>query len=527
MSSTRRQFLSAASALSLAGRSALGWSLAQIGQASAQAAAASGDDYKAIVCLYLGGGNDYANTLVPYDEPSYNAYRTYRSDLAYQKDLLRMGPDGSSVDIPSAYPNVPMKPLSQLVLNPRDILNVSRPALERDGVTPRQYALAPALSSLAPLFNSDVASERRLAVLLNVGPLLQPNSPTYAQYRSGAMGTLPTSLFAHDYQTSYWLTSHGVDSAATGWGGRALDDLQVLNDQSTFTTISLAGNSAFLTGNNVVQYQVGTGGPDRFDTLRTGVWGSSAAADALAQIVTDTGSGLFEDTHTAVMRRAIDAGDVLSVGLDASLTPEAAQINAILASRDALGSLKYPALNQLGPNGENLGKQLAMVARIIAARRVTGARRQVFLVSLGGFDNHSDMAKNHSVLLQQVAECMAEFHKVTRDMGCAEKVTLFTASDFGRTLKSNGDGTDHGWGSMHFVLGGAVKGGQFYGQAPKVGIDTPDDYGSGRLVPTMAVDQVAATLATWMGVPEQDLPSVAPHIDNFRSSSLGINLGFL
>ncbi|MEK6667693.1 MAG: DUF1501 domain-containing protein [Pseudomonadota bacterium] len=526
MKTTRRHFLGA-SALSLASRTALGWSLAQIGQASAQAATSSDGDYKAIICLYMGGGNDYANTLVPYDEPSYNSYRTYRTDLAYQKNQLLIGPESSGVAIPSAYPNVPMQPLSRLVLNPRDSQNVSRPAMERDGTTPRQYALAPPLSSLAPFFNSDDASERRLAVLLNVGPLLQPDSPTYAQFRSGLSSTLPTSLFAHDYQTSYWLTSHGVDSAATGWGGRAVDGLQVLNEQATFTTISLTGNSAFLTGNNVVQYQVGNGGPDRFGLLRGGLWGSSAAADALAQIVTATGSGLFEDTHTAVMRRAIDAGDVLSIGLDAALTPEAAAVDAILRSRDAQGNLKYPALNQLGPNGGTLGKQLAMAAKIIAARRVTGARRQVFFVSLGGFDSHSDMVRTHPVLLQQVAQGMSEFYEVTRDMGCAEKVTLFTASDFGRTLKSNGDGTDHGWGSMHFVLGGAVKGGQFYGQAPKVGVDTPDDYGSGRLVPTMAVDQLAATLAMWMGVPEQDLPSVAPHIENFRSSSLGINLGFL
>lgn len=524
MKTTRRRFLGSASALPLVGRSALGLSLAQIGQASAQAVSGSGDDYKAIVCLYMGGGNDYANTLVPYDSASYDAYCTYRPDLAYRKSQLLFGAQGDGVAVPGYYAGVPMKTLSQLVLNPRDEYNVSRPALERDGTTQRQFALAPPLTALAPLFNSDLASERRLAVLLNAGPLLKPAAPSYAQYKAGVTTSLPTPLFAHDYQTSYWMTSRGVDKAFNGWGGRALDGLQDANEQPTFTAISLAGNSVFLTGDNVLQYQVGTGGPDRFGTLRSSLFGSPLASNALAQIVTGTGNGLFEDSYTAVVRRAIEAGDVLSVGIDPAQTPEAAVAIDILKSRDALGNLKYPALNNAGGG---LGGQLAMVARIIAARGVTGARRQVFYVSIGGFDTHSDMIRTHSPLLQQVGECMAAFYAVTRDMGCADKVTLFTASDFGRTLKSNGDGTDHGWGSMHFVLGGAVKGGRYYGVAPKTGVDTADDYGAGRLVPTLAVDQIAATMATWMGVPESDLGRVAPAIDAFRSSSLGINLGFL
>lgn len=533
MQTTRRRFLGSAAALPLAGRATLGLSLATGGRVGAQTAGSSGDDYKAIVCLYMSGGNDYANTVVPYDDASYASYLQYRADLAYQKNALLIGPVGQGRSILNTSGSVMggIPTLAQSVLDPRDEANNPVPARQLDG-TARQFALAPPLSALLPMFNNEQAANRKLAILLNAGPLIEPVPRVapgmHQQIRTtGPLGPVPKPLFAHDYQTSYWMTSHGIDQAIDGWGGRALANLQYMNEQPTFTSISLSTNTPFLTGQEVFQYQVAPAGPDRFGPLRNAVFGSTLAASALEQIVTASGNGLFENAHTAVVRRAIEAGDVLAAGIEpATGNPQSQQVFDLLRTKykDVLGYAGYPTV------GYGLGAQLAMVARIIAARGATGARRQVFYVAIHGFDHHSDMVRNHPGLLKQVGDSMAAFYNLTQDMGCADKVTTFTASDFGRTFVSNGDGTDHGWGSMHFVLGGAVKGGRFYGPAPKFGHETEDDYGQGRLVPTTAVDQIASTLALWMGVPDEALASVAPHIDNFRSNPLapaGVDLGFL
>jgi len=162
-----------------------------------------------------------------------------------------------------------------------------------------------------------------------------------------------------------------------------------------------------------------------------------------------------------------------------------------------------------------------MVARLIAARQALGARRQVYIVAIGGFDLHDDLVAKHPALLKQIDDALASFHAATVELGVANQVTTFTASDFGRTLTSNGDGSDHGWGSHHFVMGGAVKGGRFFGTLPSVSVNGPDDVGQGRLLPTTSVDQLAATLATWMGVSPTDLPVVLPQIGNYSQRDLG------
>jgi uncharacterized protein (DUF1501 family) len=174
-----------------------------------------------------------------------------------------------------------------------------------------------------------------------------------------------------------------------------------------------------------------------------------------------------------------------------------------------------------------LGSQLSMVARMIAARSAVGAKRQVFFVGIGGFDNHDKLADNHPALLTQIGDAMAAFDTAMVQLGTSQAVTAFTASDFGRTLSSNGDGSDHGWGSFHFVSGGAVRGRRFFsqaplGQAPQPGNNGPDDVGQGRMLPTMAVDQLAATLATWMGVSSTDLTTVVPGIGNYSVKDLGL-----
>jgi uncharacterized protein (DUF1501 family) len=450
---SRREFLKRASAISAAGAAAP-WalSLAAIGEAAAQAA----PDYKALVCVFFYGGNDHGNTLVPYDTATYNQYATLRSGLATAQSALSATALAPTVGLPGG----------------------------------RQYAMAPELAALKPVFDAG-----RLGVLLNVGPLIMPT--TKAQYSARSV-PLPPKLFSHNDQQSVWQASN-PEGALSGWGGRIGDLFAAGNGQSVFTAVSVAGNAVYLSGNSAVQYQVTSNGSVPINGIGNTLYGSSAAAQALRTLITSTpGANAFEREHARTVQRSIDA--------NVSLT-------------SALGVA--PALATVFP-ATPLASQLKMVARMIAARNPLGAKRQVFFVSLGGFDNHDNLATDHPALLTQIGSALAAFDAATLELGVASQVTTFTASDFGRTLSSNGDGSDHGWGSYHFVYGGAVRGQRFFGTAPTLGNDGPDDVGQGRMLPTMAVDQLAATLATWMGVSGTELATVVPGIVNYSVKDLGL-----
>ena len=450
---SRREFLKRGSALSMAGAAAP-WALnlAAIGEAAAQSAT----DYKALVCVFLYGGNDHGNTLVPYDSASHALYSSLRGTLATPRDAL-----------------------AGTVLAPTSALAGGR-----------QYALAPELAPLRPAFDA-----AQMAVLLNVGPLIVPTSK--AQYSARSV-PLPPKLFSHNDQQSVWQSS-SAEGATSGWGGRIGDLFAAGNGNATFTAVSVAGNAVYLSGQSAVQYQVASSGSVAINALGGTLYGSAAASQALRSLITSAGSAqLFEQSHRNVVQRSIDA--------DLSL-------RAALAVAPPLATA-FPA--------NALGAQLAMVARMISARAALGARRQVFFVSLGGFDAHDNLVTDHPALLAQVASALAAFQSASTELGVADRVTAFTASDFGRTLTSNGDGSDHGWGSFHVVLGAAVQGRRFIGTAPLPGNDGPDDVGQGRMLPTMAVDQLAATLATWMGVAASDLPLVVPGIRNFSQQDLGL-----
>jgi uncharacterized protein (DUF1501 family) len=452
---SRREFLKRSSALSVAGAAAP-WALnlAAIGEAAAQSAG----DYKALVCVFLFGGNDHGNTLVPYDTASHAQYTTLRGPLATARDAL-----GNTVLAPTtALPG---------------------------GL---QFALAPQLLPLKTLYDAGA-----MAPLLNVGPLMQPTSKTQYSARSVP---LPPKLFSHTDQQSVWQASL-PEGATSGWGGRMGDLLMAGNGQATFTAISVAGNAVYLSGRDAVQYQISSNGSVPINGIGSTLYGSSAAAQALRTLITTApGSNAMQQAHVAVTQRSIAADRTLrdALALPASAPPTTA----------------FPTTG--------LARQLQMVTRIIAARNALSARRQVFFVSLGGFDNHDSLLANHPGLLTQVADAMAAFHQSTVDMGIASQVTTFTASDFGRTLSSNGDGSDHGWGSHQFVVGGAVKSRSFIGTVPALGDNGDDDVGQGRLLPTMAVDQLAATLATWMGVSAGNLTTVVPGIANFTVKDVGL-----
>ena len=456
---SRRAFLKRASALSIAGN-ALPWALNLA--AFGEAAAANATDYKALVCVFLYGGNDYANSVVAYDTPSYGLYRGMRPTLAYTQAQL-----------------------APTVLAPT-------PAFALPGA--RQYALAPELAPLLPIFNAG-----KMGVLLNVGTLLQPT--TKAQYTAGT--ALPPKLFSHNDQQSVWQSS-AAEGATSGWGGRIGDLFESSNGNATFTCVNVSGNAVYLSGSTAVQYQVSTSGPVPFTALGSAnptLYGSAACSAALQSLVTAARAHPFENEYTRVTKRSIDAGSVLTSAL-ANVAPLATPF----------------------PTANSLGDQLKLVAKMIASAGTLGAKRQVFFVSMGGFDTHDGLASIHPGLLTAVADALAAFNAATVELGVASKVTTFTASDFGRTMTAD-DGSDHGWGSMHFVLGGAVNGGRFYGTAPVVANGGPDDVGQGRLLPSTSVDQYASTLGKWFGLSDAELLGVLPNLSSFNSSQR--SLGFV
>lgn len=461
--STRRAFVQRMGQLGLAGAAAP-WALnlAAMSEAAAQSSTAS--DYKALVCVFLYGGNDHYNTIVPFDDINHANYQRVRSGITLQRSALT----------PNALPIGTGEGLASSV----------------NGMAPgRQVALAPELSGLMPIFNKG-----ELGLIFNIGTLVQPT--TKAQYTAASV-PLPPKLFSHNDQQSVWQSSK-PEGATSGWGGRIGDLLLSSNGRTTFTCVNASGNAVFMSGREAVQYQVSTTGAVAMRGLGAPLFGSQACSTALRELVTAPHTHLMRSEYARITSRALDAQVALS---------------------SALAGL--PQLQTVFPAG-TLSQQLQMVARMIASRNQLSVKRQVFFVSLGGFDLHDYLLTQHPGLKSQLGESLKSFHAAMGELGVAQQVTTFTASDFGRTLTSNGDGSDHGWGSHHFIMGGAVQGGRFYGRYPDVAVNGPDDVGQGRLLPTTGVDQLAATLATWMGVNASDLPLVVPNIGNYSVRDLGL-----
>ena len=453
---SRRVFLKRSAALAVAGTATpFVTSLAAIGEA----AAATATDYKALVCVFLYGGMDYANTLPNYDTASHAQYFAARSNIGLVRDAL-----------------------AATALTPTNALGG------------RQYALNPTMGSMKTLFDASKA-----AIVLNVGTLVQPT--TKAQFNAQSV-KLPPKLFSHNDQQSYFQASN-PEGATSGIGGRIADLFQSGNGSSTLTCINASGNAVYLTGRSAVQYSIGTGGPIALVNNSASLYGSTTAMATLKSLMTGGNANLLAAEHARVSKRALDTY---------------AQVSAALGGAPAAS---FP----LFPTGNNLADQLKMVARMISVSSELGAKRQVFFVSIGGFDLHDNLVAQHGPLMARVADAMKAFYDTTAALGVADKVTSFTASDFGRTLQSNDDGSDHGWGSHHFVVGGAVKGKRIYGTPPAVGNGTADDVGQGRLLPTLSVDQYASTLASWFGVGSGDMATILPNMGNYNPSSW--NIGFV
>ncbi len=446
----RRTFLKHAGAL--AGTAALG----QLGCLAAQAAGAS--DYKALVCIFLYGGNDSNNLIVPLDSAQYASYSQARGDLAL--------------------------PQSQLL-----------PLVASSGSP--AFGLHPALPGLQSLWASG-----HMAVIANVGTLVQPL--TKEQYLSTA-AVKPQSLFSHIDQQHQWQASiSSTSSSNSGWGGRLSDQLASLNaNASVPSMISTGGNNLFVTG---------------------------AASQALVLPVSGSFglSGFSADSADTARRAAFDA--LLKVDQNDSLTQaaqsvmtqalaSAATLKPILSTTDSSLAAAFAGLTS------NFAKQLLTIAKVIEARASLGAARQVFLATLGSFDTHSDQLARQQSLFIELDAALTAFQGALSGMGAGAQVTTFTLSDFSRNYLGNTTGgTDHAWGGHPLVMGEAVKGGRLYGTMPSPQISGPDDASNlGRWIPTIAVDQFAATLATWFGADSAALASVLPNLAAFSP----VNLGFI
>jgi uncharacterized protein (DUF1501 family) len=432
--------------------------------ANFQAQAADTDGYRALVCVFLFGGMDCHDTVLPFDQPSYDNYSQIRSSLL---SSYAAQPGGSS--------------------RTKESLLALQPATANFGS--RQFALPPQMSGMHQLFEQGKA-----AVIGNVGPLIEPTNRT--TFNNGT-AKLPARLFSHNDQQSTWM-SFAPEGSQFGWGG-LFGDAAVqggANTETIFSAVSLAGNSVFLTGDSVSPYQIGVGGVPAIQLIDLG---GNALGPQLRDHFYSKGSNrsnLFERDFIDLSRVSLDANDVLDSALQSGSAIQTA----------------FPA--------SGLGAQLRAVAQTMAVRETLGASRQVFFVGLGGFDTHSAQADDLPGLQQDIGDSIAAFYSATQELGIANDVTTFTMADFGRTLTVNGDGTDHGWGSHHFVVGGAVNGGDIYGDIPESVLRHNQDAGNGRLIPSVSVEQFAAPLGRWFGLNQTELNAALPGLVNFPGGGL-------
>lgn len=512
---SRRQFLAAAGAVGLVAPVATGFGmqLAAFGSAASQSATG----YKALVFIFLNGGNDANNTILPTDMDSWNRYWAARNTGADPIALMPVGTAAVAVGATSpltgrvASLRTPEAWGGVLPFTPKTAQAI--PA--GTNATTRTFAFHPMLAPLLPVY-----TQGRLAVIANVGTLIEPI--TKAQFNAKQKRT-PANLFSHNDQQDTWRAGMG-EGAQFGWGGRFADLVASGNgSNSLFTAMSPAGNTVFLSGNQVVQYQFSTAAipAPRINALTTtSLFGSNQGPAKAQEIIRDT---------TIASNLGADVGTIVGRSIDSAVTLNTAAGGSLVTAIPAPPSYTNPITGLVEAN--SLSAQLQAVARMIAAAPALGLKRQVFYVAVGGYDTHDNQNADHPNNLSKVANAMATFDATLANIGGVDmrsSVTTFTGSDFSRTYNTNGDGTDHAWGGHHLIMGGAVKGGDMYGQFPTVGnnlgsFNNPDQ-NNGYHVPTTSVDQYAATLGSWFGVSNTDLAAIFPNLKNFASPNLGFML---
>lgn len=420
----------------------------------ANALTQSADDYKALVCIFLFGGNDAFNMLVPRSDAEYNAYKASRQTLALEQASL-----------------LPINAAQNTSL---------------------QFGLHASMPQVQQLFNSG-----KLAFLTNVGALVEPVTRTSYQ---GNKSLLPPQLFSHNDQQTF-LQSLQSSARRNGWAGRAADAMLSVNTNKKLSmNISLSGSNIWQSGAGVTPYSIDASGIKELENFNT----KTTDARELSRIqiyktlLAQQQENIFQREFARTQTIAWDLAGEVKTALDAQTPLQTA----------------FPANNPLANN-------LKMVAQLLSARNALKVKRQTFFIGIGDYDTHGDQLRRHVLLLSQLSTALDAFYKATEELGIASQVTTFTSSDFGRTLTSNGDGTDHGWGSHQMVMGGAINGGQIYGQFPELIIGGKDDIGEGRIIPTTSMDQYAATLANWYGLPSGNFADVFPNLLRFNSTDLG------
>jgi uncharacterized protein (DUF1501 family) len=445
MAFSRRDFLKRSCCTAAAGFAAASFNRFGMVNAMAQSA----QDYKALVCIFLFGGNDSNNMVIPMSSSGYTSYQQVRSVLALpQAGLLPItAPSAGAFGFHSKFPE------------------------------------------LQALYN-----QKHLAVMANVGTLVRPTTRT--QFRGGQV-TVPQNLFSHEDQQAQMQTAALSGDGQTGWAGRTADKIQSIYGGNFPIIISLAGTNIFCEGLSARSIE-SSGNPTN---LLSG-FGSSAESQSRMSALQNL---LTFDTGVSLIQAA------------SSTTTNALQDSKSLA--DAIAGA--PALATAFPSN-GLASQLKQVAQIISVRSSLGLQRQIFFVSLGGFDTHSDQLNAHNSLYAQLSQAMNAFYQATVEIGAASQVTSFTLSDFSRTYQPDStSGTDHAWGGHHLIMGGGVHGGDFFGTFPTLALGGPDDAtNEGRWIPTTSLDQYAATLANWFGVPTADLPTIFPNLANFTTQTL-------
>jgi uncharacterized protein (DUF1501 family) len=483
---SRREFIRRA-ACAAVGTVAMSSAIRDLRFMNAAVAQSNVTDYKALVCIFLAGGNDANNLIVPTLTSEYNNYAAIRT---------------------------PVIALPQGMLLPLNTPGTSNSYVDAAG---HSYGFHPACPQLATLFN-----EGKLASLFNVGTLVYPM--TRAQYQANSVKR-PPQLFSHSDQVTQWQTSIPDQQPLTGWGGRCADLLNAANTNNSISlSVSIAGANTFEIGNVVSQYAVSTSGAISLANV------SGARLAALTNLLALPQQNLQAGAYAGVAAHSINTGALLN--------------NAITATTNAnYWATPFPASISV-PNGgtvnnSTLSAQLKMVARLIeagqrdAAAGGFGMKRQIFFCQVGGYDLHSGQTNYtanspnnviigaHANLLAELSQSLMSFQRAMEQLGLGNKVTAFTSSDFGRTFPGNGQGSDHGWGSHHLICGGAVKGGKTYGNFPTLTVNGPDDTSTGRWIPTTATDQYFATLASWFGVDSGNIAAVFPNLGRFGASNLG------
>ena len=489
---SRREFIRRA-ACAAVGTVAMSAAIRDLRFMNAAVAQSNVSDYKALVCIFLAGGNDANNLVVPTLTSEYNNYASIRTPVialpqGSLQNLIAPGGSGNYVD-PAGH----------------------------------TFGFHPACPELATLF-----TEGKLAPLFNVGTLVYPI--TRAQYQANSVKK-PPQLFSHSDQVTQWQTSIPDQQPLTGWGGRCADLLNAANTNNAVSlSVSLAGANTFEIGNVVSQYAVSVNGAIALQGV------SGARLAALTNILGLPYGNLQSSAYAGVAAHSINTGSLL---------------NTAIANTAASNYWYNPfPVNIAVPNGGTVGNstlsaQLKMVARMIeagyrdAALGGFGMRRQIFFCQVGGYDLHSGQTNYsagspnnviigaHANLLAEISQSLLAFQRGMEQLNLGNQVTAFTSSDFGRTFPGNGQGSDHGWGSHHLLCGGAVKGGKTYGTFPTLTVNGPDDTSTGRWIPTTATDQYLAKLALWFGVDAANLSSVFPNLGRFPSINANPILDFI